>query len=93
MTEMRGYAAAQREYDNRTPPDDGPCECPDCKGGYRYTTDTAENEHEIKCESCDGFGYITSDGEPFDPHKKERDESDYADWKRDEERSREDRHE
>lgn len=85
MNDLPGYAAAQREYDNRTPPDDGPCECPDCVGGYRYTTDEAENEHEIKCETCNGFAMLL-DGAPYDQHKDERDADDYADFKRDEAR-------
>lgn len=82
MSNMRGFDAAQREYDNRTPPDDGPSECPDCKGGYRYTTDDAENEHEIKCETCEGLGLIDENGQPFNPNAKAEAEYERGDYLR-----------
>ena len=81
--DLPGYARAQAEWEAMTPPKDGPCECPDCKGGYRYTTDDAENEHEIKCETCNGFGMLL-DGEPFDQHAAEREACEADDRKRDE---------
>jgi hypothetical protein len=81
---MRGYERAQAVYDAMTPPDDGPQECPDCVRGWRCTTDDAENEHEIKCETCNGFGWIDENGEPHDPDAAERDACDYYDRLKDE---------
>lgn len=80
MSTMRGFDAAQREYDSRTPPDDGPSECPDCHGGYRYTTDMDENEHEIECETCKGFGLIDDNGQPFNPNAAAEAEQERADY-------------
>ena len=54
MTNMRGFAAAQRAYDNMTPPDDGPSQCADCDGsGY-------DQEGEY-CATCEGSGYVNDD--------------------------------
>jgi hypothetical protein len=90
MNNLPGYAAAQREYDNRTPPDDGPCECPDCSGtGINASHDSCGHELELKCETCEGFGFLNADGDPHDPHKAEHDADDYADRKRDEALTRE----
>jgi hypothetical protein len=92
MSNMRGFDAAQREYDNRTPPDDGPYECPECDG-KRYRgcgqcggegCPQCNGEGCIKCAACDGFGMINENGEPFDPHQAEREACDRADSLRDE---------
>jgi hypothetical protein len=81
MSDMPGYAAAQAAYDNMTPPDDGPYECPECGGsGHHETIDGSG----LKCSACDGFGMISENGEPHDPHAKDRAEAEYADMKRDE---------
>jgi hypothetical protein len=84
MSEMRGYAAAQAAYDAMTPPDDGPYECPECNGRGDMPDPADEDADYVKCVACDGFGMIDENGEPFDPHKAERDACDYADMKRDE---------
>lgn len=86
MSTMRGFDAAQREWENRTPPDDGPYECPDCYGkGERYSRGIHPLGEEIivPCPCCGGFGQIDENGEPHDPHAKERAECEYADMKRD----------
>lgn len=84
MSDLPGYAAAQAAYDNMTPPDDGPYECPECNGsGHMLAPGDPEGDH-VKCSACDGFGHIDESGEPFDPHAKERAECEYADMQRDE---------
>ncbi len=84
MTNMRGFDAAQREYDNRTPPDDGPSECDNCNGtGHAPVPGDPEGDH-AKCSICKGFGLIDESGEPFDPHAAEYAACEYADMKRDE---------
>lgn len=84
MSNMPGFDAAQAAYDNMSPPDDGPYECPDCTGsGHMLAPGDPEGDH-VKCYACDGFGMIDESGWPFDPHAKERAEAEYADMKRDE---------
>jgi hypothetical protein len=86
MNDLPGYAAAQREYENREP-ESGPSECATCQG-KGAVDETLGGEHfsnpEAECPDCGGFGLLTADGEPFDPHKAENDAADYADMKRDE---------
>lgn len=77
---MRGFERAQREWENRLPPEDGPWECAECHGKGEIVTEDDSSE----CTECGGFGFIGADGKPFDPGKAERDKCDYADWKRDE---------
>lgn len=76
MSEMRGYAAAQRAYDNMAPPEDGPSECPECEGVGQYP---GEDE---PCITCCGTGLIDEDGNPFDPNAAEEAAGEYADMKR-----------
>lgn len=79
MSNMRGFDAAQREYDNRTPPDDGPSECHECSGRGAYNDEDGE-----ACKTCCGSGYINDDGSPFDPNAAEYAADQYADMQRDE---------
>lgn len=83
MSNMRGFDAAQREYDNRTPPDDGPSECAECGGkGVIYTDDPMGlgcDERE-DCTECAGFGFIDDNGQPFNPRAAEEAEYDRADY-------------
>lgn len=84
MSDLPGYAAAQREYDNRTPPDDGPSECDNCNGfGHAPVPGDPEGDH-AKCSICNGYGLIDERGDPFNPNQAEEDACDYADMKRDE---------
>ena len=77
MTNMRGFAAAQRAYDNMTPPDDGPSQCADCDGsGY-------DQEGEY-CATCEGSGYVNDDGSAYDPEAAEFEACEYYDRKKDE---------
>lgn len=90
MADFPGFAAAQREYDNRTPPDDGPSECDNCNGfGHAPAPGDPEGDH-AECSVCKGFGLIDENGEPFDPNAAQRAADDYADMKRDEQLSRSD---
>jgi len=75
MSDLPGYARAQREYDNRTPSDDGPSECPECSGS-KFVDD-------LDCAACHGFGLIDESGEPFDPHAAEYAADEAADRARD----------
>jgi hypothetical protein len=88
---MRGFDAAQREYDNRTPPDDGPYECPDCNGNGHAPVPGYPDGDNAKCSACSGYGLIDENGEPFDPHQAEREACEYADMQRDYERDHPDR--
>jgi len=81
-----GFAAAQRAWEAMLPPEDGPCECSDCNGKGELPDPTDEDAEYIQCKTCDGFGMLTARGDPFDPDKAEREECEYADHKRDEER-------
>ena len=81
---LRGYEAAQREYDNRTPPDDGPSECDNCNGfGHAPVPGDPEGDH-AECSVCKGFGLIDEHGEPFDPHAAEYEADAARDRARDE---------
>lgn len=83
MSDLPGYAAAQAEYDNRTPPDDGPSECPYCDGkGYEPAPDDYEGD-TVTCSACKGFGLVDESGNPFDPHAAEVAACDRADFERD----------
>ncbi len=91
---MSNYEASMRraqiEYDNRTPPEDGPTECETCSGSGSITTSDGQgNTDDETCPDCKGFRLIDENGEPFDPHKAEHDACDYADYKRDEALTRE----
>lgn len=55
----RSFDRAQLAYDNACPPEDGPCECPEC-GGKGVDADLAD------CPVCEGKGWLDADGEPFD---------------------------
>jgi hypothetical protein len=81
MSNMRGFDAAQRAYDNATPPADGPSECPDCSAGMVDTSGFGDFD---ACETCNGSGYIEEDGSAHDPHQAQRDADDAADSARDE---------
>lgn len=84
--EMRGYAAAQREWEAMEPPDGGVCECSECNGnGYVQAIGDPEGDC-VQCGTCDGFGLLTPNGEPHDPHAAERAEAEAADHKRDSQR-------
>jgi hypothetical protein len=84
VSTMRGFDAAQRAYDNMTPPDDGPYKCPECNGSGSVPIPGDPEGEIMKCAACDGFGLISENGEPFDLDAKDRSEADYADMKRDE---------
>lgn len=65
MSEMRGYAAAQRAYDNMSPPEDGPCECGEC-GGCGKVPDADDLDGDlIPCPWCEGTGRVDEDGNPW----------------------------
>lgn len=86
MSDLRGYAAAQREYDNRTPPDDGPSECDACGGCGKVpmmVDDTLDDGYEVSCANCDGHGWLDADGEPFNPNAKTEAEEARAEYERD----------
>lgn len=79
--ELPGYARAQAEWEAREPDDGGPRECDVCRGDgeipfLEYGDDC------MKCDTCNGFGQVAANGEPFDPDKAEREESENADYKR-----------
>jgi len=84
--DLPGYAKAQREWEAMEPPDGGPCECPNCNGKGELPDPTDEDADYVQCETCEGFGLLSPDGEPFDPGAAERAAEEYADHKRDEER-------
>lgn len=84
MSNMPGFDAAQAAYDNMSPPEDGPYECPECNGSGSVPIPGDPEGEIMKCSACNGFGQIDESGEPFDPHAKERAECEYADMKRDE---------
>jgi DnaJ-class molecular chaperone len=60
-----GYAAAQRAYDNMTPPEDGPSECPECEGSG--INKLVRGDRDDTCQCCGGTGMLDENGEPFDP--------------------------
>jgi DnaJ-class molecular chaperone len=67
---MRGYAAAQREWENREPPS-GPCECQECDGtGINKLVRGDRNDN---CPCCDGTGRLDEYGEPFFSYEYEGD--------------------
>jgi hypothetical protein len=84
MSDLRGYARAQAQYDAMTPPDDGPYECPDCngRGSFVGIGDIPEEGDYTECAECNGFGWIGENGEPFDKDAAERDADEAADMKR-----------
>jgi hypothetical protein len=83
--DLPGYARAQREYDNRTPPDDGPSECPDCdgRGSFIGIGDVPEEGDYTECASCKGSGYLNDDGTPFNPNAAAEAAEERADYERD----------
>jgi hypothetical protein len=81
MSDLPGFAAAQRSYEAQLPPDGGPVECPDCAAGLVDTSGFGDFD---ACDTCKGSGFVTADGEPHDPHQAEREAEEYADMKRDE---------
>lgn len=83
-TDLPGYARAQAEWENRLPPEDGPRECANCNGKGELPDPTDEDADYVQCEVCEGFGQVTADGEPHDSSAAEREESEYADAKRNE---------
>lgn len=84
MSDLPGYARAQRECENQLPPEDGPSECPECSGRGVYLDEDGES-----CKTCCGSGFVDANGDAFDPDKAENDACDYADMKRDEMLTRE----
>jgi len=55
MNTMRGFDAAQREYDNRTPDEGGCWECSECRGyGVIYN----DVDIEETCAECEGHGCL-----------------------------------
>lgn len=83
MSDLPGFAAAQRSWEAMLPPEGGPSECRDCDGKGFNQLD-ADDDSDSACTFCAGHGLVTADGEPHDPHQAEREAEAYADMKRDE---------
>ena len=82
--DLPGYARAQAQWEAMEPPDGGPMECPDCNGRGTVPDPKDEDADYLTCDTCAGHGYLTADGEPFDPHAAEYEACEAADRKRDE---------
>lgn len=80
------FNSAQAAYDNMTPPDDGPSECPECdgRGSFVGVGGVPEEGDYTECTACNGFGWIDENGEPYDPDEAQRNADDAADLRRDE---------
>jgi hypothetical protein len=49
-----GFARAQRDYDNQSPPEDDRPDCPACEG-------SGEHPYNHVCNVCDGTGYMSDE--------------------------------
>lgn len=59
---------AQAAYDNMTPPDDGPSECPECMARGIVPDPSDADADYIRCTTCEGACYLNDDGSPFNPN-------------------------
>ena len=82
MHELPGYARAQREWEDRLPPEDGPSDCQDCNGSGTIPDPSDPEGDYVECSACEGFGQVV-DGEPYDPSKAACEAEYYADSRRD----------
>jgi DnaJ-class molecular chaperone len=66
--EYRNAAAmkrAQWAYDNMSPPEGGPCDCPDCNGSGEVESASDIDGDLIECPFCGGSGKVDENGEPW----------------------------
>ena len=60
----RALSAAQATWDNASPPEGGPSDCPDCGGRGSCPAEDPNDEWE-ECETCEGTGQVGEDGDPW----------------------------
>ena len=80
MSNMRGFDAAQRAWENMEPSRDEAVECPQCDGKGN-TPIPGDPDGEIEeCDACKGYGLIDDNGQPYNPNAAAEAEADRADY-------------